>query len=63
VSIETPISGVEVDEPESGKLRVEAQDGSSLTITFDQGTALIEVDTDGDGAIDGNLETDWADID
>ena len=63
VHIETPISGVEVDEPESGKLRVEAQDGSSLTITFDQGTALIEVDTDGDGAIDGNLETDWADID
>ncbi len=63
VSIETPISGLDIDEPESGKLRVEAQDGSSLTITFDQGTALIEVDTDGDGTIDGDLETDWVDVD
>ena len=59
VIIETPILGTDVDEPESGKLRVEAQDGSNLTLTQDQ----IEVDTDGDGTIDGTLEADWMDID
>ncbi len=59
VIFETPISGTDVDEPQSGKLRVEAQDGSNLTLTQGQ----IEVDTDADGLTDWTLETDWMDMD
>ncbi|MGM0403121.1 MAG: hypothetical protein ACQEQN_05360, partial [Thermodesulfobacteriota bacterium] len=62
VTVEEPLSGAEMDSPEAGRLLVEAQDGSALTMTFDQGDVLIRVDTDADGEIDGEIRLEWMDI-
>ncbi len=63
VTVQEPLAGKDVDAPGSGKLVVEAQDDSSLTMTFDDGVVTIKVDTDADGAVDGTMTADWMDID
>jgi hypothetical protein len=63
VTVKDPVAGDEVDAPDSGRLLVKAQDGSSLIMTFNAGIVTIEVDTDDDGVIDGTLTADWMDID
>ncbi len=63
MTVEASITGTEVDAPANGRLLVEAQDGSFLTISFDDGAAAIEVDTDADGVIDGTMTVDWTDSD
>lgn len=63
VTIQTTISGAEADEPEQGKLRVAAQDGSYLIMTVADGDVTVEVDTDNDGVIDGTFSAEWMDLD
>lgn len=59
VSVETPISGTNVDQPDKGQLRVEARDGSNLAMTFNNGMVTIAVDTTGDGKVDDEFEVQW----
>ncbi len=63
VTVLTVISGTKIDEPEQGKLQVEAQDGSNLSMTISSGDVVIEVDTDNDGTVDGTLSSEWMEMD
>lgn len=63
VTVEEAVAGSLVDEPDSGKIRVAAQDGSNLVITFDNGYATIDVDSDGDQVINISHTILWMEID
>jgi hypothetical protein len=56
------ISGANDAEPDSGALLIEAQDGSRLTLTIQNGDVDLAVDTDGDGTDDGTISTSWTDL-
>jgi hypothetical protein len=62
VTVQLPITGTNPDSPDQGELLVEAQDGSSLTLTVENGDVDLDVDTNGDGIIDGTLATTWENI-
>jgi hypothetical protein len=61
VTVKESISITETGEPESGKLLIEAQDDSSMTMTFLDGAITLEIDTDADGEIDGTISVDELD--
>ena len=63
VTFQTAISGTDGDEPEQGKLKVAAQDGSHLTMSLSDGDLTVDVDTDNDGAVDGTFSAEWMDLD
>ena len=63
VTVEEPVAGSLIDEPDTGQLRVFAQDGSNLVMTFDNGYVTIDVDTAGDQAIDISFTIEWMEID
>ncbi|HDP26109.1 MAG TPA: hypothetical protein ENN34_11795 [Deltaproteobacteria bacterium] len=50
------------ESPTSGELLIEAEDGSTVTITVDSGDAVISFDTDGDDISDGTLTRSWDDL-
>ena len=56
------ISGFNDAEPDSGALLIEAQDGSRLTMTIQNGDVDLAVDTNGDGIEDGTISVSWADL-
>jgi hypothetical protein len=63
VTVQTAISGTDGDEPEQGKLKVAAQDGSYLTMSLSDGDLTVDVDTDNDGEVDGTFSAEWMDLD
>jgi hypothetical protein len=62
ITIQQPISGVNLDTPNQGKLVIKAQDGSQIIMTITDGDVDLEVDTNGDETIDGTISTTWEDI-
>ncbi len=54
----TKFSGVEPAMPDTGVAKATANDGYSVTLTVQDATNIsLEVDTDGDGIIDGTVNT------
>ena len=49
-------------EPSVGRMRIDADDGSSAVLVIRDGNVSIEIDTDGDGLVDGILESPWEDL-
>ena len=62
IAVIQPIEGSESSSPVSGELRIDALDGSTLTMTVNHGIVTLSLDTDGDGLIDDTLVRDWDDI-
>ena len=62
IAVIQPIEGSESSAPVSGELRIDALDGSTLTMTVNHGIVTLSLDTDGDGLIDDTLVRDWDDI-
>jgi hypothetical protein len=63
VTVQTPVSGTDGDEPQEGKLNVAAQDDSYLTMSLSGGDLTVDVDTDNDGEVDGTFSAEWMDLD
>lgn len=64
----TPLVSNDFSDPTSGSIRLTAGDGTSVTLTATGGgingdEVRLEVDTNGDGAIDSALNTSWAALD
>jgi hypothetical protein len=59
IHVETPVTVNAMDMPVSGKLQVAAQDGSNLTMVFDNGFIDIHADINGDGEIDDTMRIEW----
>jgi hypothetical protein len=57
-----PVQGTDLSAPVSGKLRIAALDGSTLTATVVNGNVTLELDSNGDGTVDDTLMTTWADL-
>lgn len=57
-----PVQGTDLSAPVSGKLRIAALDGSTLTATVVSGNVTLELDSNGDGTVDDTLMTTWADL-
>ena len=62
LAILEPLSGSAFPEPEDGRIKVSANDGSSAVIIIMDDAVTIEIDTDGDGEIDGVLRTTWEEL-
>lgn len=57
----TPFAGTGVSYPVSGSMRVTGAGGSSVTVTaIDGGSVRLDVDSNGDGAVDSTSTTTWA---
>ncbi len=56
------LQGSDSSAPLSGEIRIGALDGSTLTMTVNNGLVTLGLDTDGDGAVDDTLVRDWDDI-
>jgi len=61
LTIVDPVSG-SAFEPNAGRMRIEADDGSSAVVAIKDGSVSIEIDTDGDGVVDGILGSTWEDL-
>jgi len=57
-----PISGSAFPVPDDGRIRITASDGSSSVLIIMDDAVTIEIDTDGDGEVDGVLRTTWDDL-
>ncbi len=62
VTVIQPIEGSDDSPPVSGELRIEAFDGSTLTMTINNGTVTMALDSDGDGSVDDTVDRNWDDI-
>jgi len=63
VNLSAAIQGLSTDVPDSGALRVVADDRTSLALTVSDGGAVtLGVDADGDGKVDGTIPTNWAEL-
>jgi len=62
ITVQQTISGSNENGPDQGKVLVQAQDGSRLTLIFTDGNVNLEVDTNGDGTVDGTISTTWEDL-
>jgi hypothetical protein len=59
----TPFAGVGSEFPSAGALVVTGEDDTTATLTaLDNTNVRIELDTDGDGAVDETLDTTWAEL-
>ena len=59
----TPFQAVVGSRPSTGVLTVTATDGTSLRLTaLDTVNVRLEIDTNGDGAINETIDTTWADL-
>ena len=61
LTIVDPVSG-SAFEPSAGRMRIDADDGSSAVLRIKDGNVSIEIDTDGDGVADGTLGSSWEDL-
>lgn len=61
-TIMSPIAGADPERPSSGELCIEADDGSSVTITVVLGDVEMSIDSNGDGMSDGTLSGSWDDL-
>ncbi len=59
LTVIAPVVGINPESPDSGELLIEAEDGSSVTVTVTYGDVLLSIDTDGDGIDDGTLSGTW----
>jgi len=57
-----PVVGTNPESPASGELLIEAEDGSSVTVTVILGDVEMSIDSDGDGISDGTLSGTWDDL-
>ncbi len=62
LTIIAPVICTNLDSPSSGELLIEADDGSSMTVTVNLGDMELSIDTNGDGIIDGTLTGTWDDL-
>ena len=62
ITIQSPLKNNGMEAMDEGGLFVEAQDGSSLTVTIDSGDVTLEVDTNGDSVADGTLSMQSDDL-
>jgi hypothetical protein len=62
VTVQQTIAGSGENGPDQGKVLITAQDGSNLTMVFKEGSVNLEVDTNGDGTMDGEISTTWDDL-
>jgi hypothetical protein len=61
MTVTSPISGTDLDTPNSGILTVTAEDNSTIILNVsDGGNVRIDLDTNGDGTIDTGLTTSWS---
>jgi len=56
------ISGTSFPEPEDGRIRIAASDGSSAVVIIEDDAVTVEIDTNGDGEVDGVLRTTWDEL-
>lgn len=57
----TPFAGTGAGYPESGSMRITGAGGSSVTVTaIDGNNVRLDVDSNGDGAVDSTSTTTWA---
>lgn len=59
LTVVAPVAGTDPTSPDSGELFIEAEDGSSVTVTVSYGDVELSIDTDGDGISDGTLNGVW----
>ena len=62
LAITEPVSGRAFPEPEDGRIKITADDGSSAVVILTVDAVVIEIDTVGDGVVDGVLRTTWDDL-
>jgi hypothetical protein len=62
ITVLQPVQGTDPEAPVSGALEIAALDGSTLTLTVVNGAVTLDLDTDGDGAVDDTLTTTWTDL-
>jgi len=65
VSFETiePFTGTGDDELASGVLRITGADGSTMTLTTENGVdVLLEIDSDGDGETNTTVDSNWEEL-
>jgi hypothetical protein len=64
ISYSTPVTfeGDDVEYPHAGELRVSGANSSARLIALDNVNVRIEVDSNGDGAVDQTIETTWAEL-
>jgi histone H3/H4 len=63
IQVEQAIAGTGDNPPDSGRIRITAEDDGRLTITIEDGQLSLALDADGDGTVDDTIgPVDWADL-